>query len=187
MKTDLTEEFNLAGPCGIFCGLCAKYQSRAPSRCLGCRIGEQHSWCSIYKCCVVKKGLTTCIECEEYPCDRYSRRGWGQDQLSRAAQENLSNIQSAGMEPWLSEQKQRRLAVEDLLNNYNDGRSMTFYCLACTLMPANLINRAIGEMKQRLSDNQIDSSDIRAKAKALRAIIQNLASEAGIDLKPGSK
>jgi len=46
---EATEEFNLAGPCGIFCGLCTKYQSKAPSRCLGCRLGEQHSWCSFYR------------------------------------------------------------------------------------------------------------------------------------------
>ena len=183
----VTEEIDLTGPCGIFCGLCTKYQSKAPSRCLGCRIGEQHSWCSIYNCCIMKKGFTTCIECEEYPCERYSRRGWGTDQLSRVAQDSLDNIKGSGMEPWLKEQKERRIMVEELLDNYNDGRSMSFYCLACTLMPVNLINQAIGEIKQRLSDNQIDDSDIKAKAKALRAIIQNLASESGIDLKPGSK
>jgi len=29
------EERNLIGCCGIFCGLCTKYQSKAPSRCIG--------------------------------------------------------------------------------------------------------------------------------------------------------
>jgi len=91
------------------------------------------------------------------------------------------------MEGWLKEQRERRLTVEELLDNYNDGRSMSFYCLACTLMPVNLINQAVDEMKQRLSDNQIDDSDIKAKAKALRAIIRDLASESGIDLKPKNK
>ena len=180
---NVIEEFDLAGPCGIFCGLCTKYQSKAPSRCLGCRIGEQHSWCSIYRCCVAKKGLTFCIECEEYPCERYSRRDWGTDHLSRVAQHSLSTIKKAGIEPWLKEQKERRLAVEELLENYNDGRSMTFYCLACILMPVNLINQAISEMKQRLSANQIDDSDMKARAKAIRAIIQDMAAKSGIELK----
>lgn len=144
----LTEEINLAGPCGIFCGLCTKYQSKAPSRCLGCRIGEQHSWCSIYRCCVMKKGYTTCMECEEYPCERYSRRGWGEDQQTRTAQDSSNSIKKTGMERLLEEQKERRLAVEELLNSYNEGRSMSFYCLACTLMPVNLINQAVNEVKK---------------------------------------
>ena len=184
---ELTEELNLAGPCGIFCGLCTKYQSKAPSRCLGCRLGEQHSWCSIYRCCVMKKEFTTCLECEEYPCERYSRRGWGTDQQSRTAQDNLDSIEKTGMERWLKEQRERRLAVEELLDNYNDGRSMSFYCSACTLMPVNLINQAVDEMKQRLSDNRINDSDTKAKAKTLRAIIHDLALESGIDLKSKNK
>jgi len=135
----------------------------------------------------MKKGLTTCVECEEYPCDRFPKRGWGTDQISQVALDSLNTVKKTGMEPWLKEQKERRLAVEELLDNYNDGRSMTFYCLACTLMPVNLINQAVDETKQRLSGNQIDNSDMKAKAKALRAIIQNLASESGIDLKPKNK
>lgn len=179
----MINDFDLAGPCGVFCGLCIKYHSKSPSRCLGCRIGEQHSWCSFYRCCVMKKGLIICTECEEYPCERFSRRGWGTDQISQLALDSLNTIKKNGIEPWLSEQKERRLAVEKLLENYSDGRSMTFYCLACTLMPINLINQAIAEIKQRLSNNQIDDSDIKTKAKVLRAIIHDLASESGIDLK----
>ena len=135
----------------------------------------------------MKRGFTTCIECEEYPCERYARRGWGTDQISRAAQDSLNTIKKTGMEAWLKEQRERRLAVDELLNNYNDGRPMSFYCLACTLMPVDLINQAIGEIKQKLSDNQIDNSDIKTRAKALRAIIQDMASKSGIDLKPKSK
>ena len=88
------------------------------------------------------------------------------------------------MKCWLDEQKEKRLAVEELLDGYNDGRSMRFYCTACALMPASLIKQATGEMKQRLYDKQIDDSDIKAKAKALRAIIQKLAAESAIDPKP---
>ena len=77
--------------------------------------------------------------------------------------------------------------MEELLETYNDGRSMNFYCSACIVMPISLINQAIDEMKQRLSDNHIDNSDVKAKAKALRAIIQELASKSGIDLKLRNK
>ena len=88
-----------------------------------------------------------------------------------------------GLEVWLGEQRERRLALEDLLENYNDGRLMSFYCLACTLMPLNLVDEALAEIKAM----PLDDSDVKAKAKALRSIIQELALKSGIELKLRSK
>jgi hypothetical protein len=73
--------------------------------------------------------------------------------------------------------------LENLLTNYNEGRSKSFYCLAASLMPLELIDKAVSELKEKLVSKQIDSSDIKAEAKALREIIQGLAQEAGIELK----
>jgi len=87
------------------------------------------------------------------------------------------------MRDWLEEQRRRRLLLENLLTNYNEGRSMSFYCLAAVLMPPELIDKAINELKEKLAVNQIDSSDVKAKAKALRGVIQGLAQEHGIKLK----
>jgi len=87
------------------------------------------------------------------------------------------------MRGWLEEQRRRRLLLENLLTNYNEGRSMSFYCLAVALMPSGLIDKAISELKGKLASNQIDNSDIKAKATALRGIIQGLAQEHGIELK----
>lgn len=174
---NLVEEKNLAGCCGIFCGLCTKYQSKAPSRCLGCRLGEQHSWCSTYRCCVMKRGLVTCIECDDYPCERLLRIHWASDQESRTAQKNLERIREAGLEVWLGEQRERRLLLESLLDNYNDGRSMSFYCIASALMPVELMSRAVNEMLATGS-----SSDLDMKGKA-RAIIEDSASKSGVELK----
>ena len=176
---NLEEEKSLAGCCGIFCGLCTKYQSKAPSRCIGCRLGEQHSWCSIYKCCAVKKELETCIECAEYPCEKYMRRKWGTDQVSRVAQNDLERIKGFGLVTWIGEQRERRLLVEELLANYNDGRSMSFYCLACTLMPVDLIRQALVEINKL----PLGDYDVTARAKALKSVIQELASKYGIELK----
>ena len=91
------------------------------------------------------------------------------------------------MTDWLKEQRRRRLLLENLLANYNEGRSMSFYCLATLLMPPKLIDEAISELKEKLVSNQIDGSDIKAKAKALRGIIQSLAQESGLELKLRTK
>ena len=87
------------------------------------------------------------------------------------------------MRDWLEEQRRRRLLLENLLTNYNEGRSMNFYCLATILMPPELVDKALNELKEKLAVNQIDSSDVKAKAKALRGVVQGLAQEHGIELK----
>lgn len=181
------EEKFLAGCCGIFCGLCPKFQSQAPSRCHGCQLGEQHSYCSIYRCCVIKRGFFTCADCEDCPCERILRvlgveEGLDSFVSHRPALANLKRIKDAGLETYLDEQKERRLLLEDLLAGYNEGRSMSFYCRACTLMPPNLVRQAVGRMEKLLTDGEINGSDIKSKAKTMRLLIQELASEAGIEL-----
>jgi len=135
----------------------------------------------------MKRGLVTCIECENFPCERYLRIFWATDQESGVAQENLKRIKRVGLEVWLEEQRERRLLVEELLTNYNEGRSMSFYCLACTLMPPNLVSKAVDEAREILINNQVDDSDIKAKAKTVKLVIQDLAAQCGIDLRPRKK
>lgn len=88
------------------------------------------------------------------------------------------------MENWLEGQRKHRLLLERLLDNYNEGRSMSFYCLAVALMPPELIDKAINELKGKIAVGQIDSSDVKSQAKEIRGIIQRLAQESGIGLKP---
>ena len=175
-----SEAKNLIGCCGLYCGLCNKYQSKAPSRCIGCRLGEQHSWCSIWNCCVTKHGFETCAECSEiFNCAIFLRRKvieW------IPAADNLNRIKKAGLKSWLSEQIERQTLLEQLLKNYNEGRSMNLYCKVCARMPIDLINRAIKQAKEKLTREKIDNSDLKSKAKALKMIIKDSALTAGINL-----
>lgn len=193
----MLEEKNLAGCCGLYCGLCPRFQSKAPSRCLSCQLGEQHSYCSVYRCCVTKRGLFTCADCDEYPCERLlrvlgveegldsfvSHRPALPNRSAERSRRSLDRIREVGLEAYLEEQRERRLLVEHLLANYNEGRSMSFYCAACSLMPPDLIRQAIAEMERMLASKQVDGSDLKAKAKAMRSLIQELASKADIDLR----
>ena len=145
-------------------------------------------YCSVYRCCVVKRELFTCADCVEYPCERLLRvlgveKGLDSVISHKPTFLNLNRIREVGLETYLTEQRERRLLVEHLLANYNEGRSMSFYCVACSLIPPDLIRQAIGEMEKLVASDQVDASDLKAKAKAMRSSIQGLASQAGIDLK----
>jgi hypothetical protein len=181
----MMEELNLAGCCGLYCGLCPRFQSAASGRCPGCKTLCLTFSCKIYNCCVKKRGLITCAECDDFPCEKNNPETHQYEYFvtNKPCIPNLYRIREIGLELWLEEQRKRRLMLENLLANYNEGRSMSFYCLAAALMPLELIDKATNELNKRLVTSQVDSSDIKARAKALRGIIQSLAQESGIELK----
>jgi hypothetical protein len=175
-----SETNDLIGCCGLYCGLCSKYQSKAPSRCIGCGSGEQHSWCSIWNCCVKKHGFENCAECGSvFGCEIFLRRRVA-DWIP--AVRNLRRIREYGLEDLLREQRERQALLEELLRDYNEGRSMSFYCKACARMPIGSIGKAIAEAKERIADKGTDGSDLRSKARILKATIKDLALEGNIDL-----
>jgi hypothetical protein len=174
------EAKNLIGCCGLYCGLCNKYQSKAPSRCVGCRLGEQHSWCSIWNCCVKKHGFEACTECSEiFDCPIFVRRKVAE---WIPAAHNLHQIKEVGLESWLREQMERQVLLEGLLQNHNEGRSMNLYCKVCARMPIDLINKAIEEAKEKFAGGKMEKSDMKSKARVFKSVIKDLALEANIDL-----
>lgn len=161
---------DLIGACGLFCGLCAKYQSKAKSRCIGCKQGEQHSWYSIWNCCVMNHGFETCVECNKiFDCEIFIRRKVAE---WIPASDNLRQIKENGLETWLLEQNERQALLELLLEDYNEGRSMNFFCKICAGMPPYLINKALEEAKEKLADDKIDKSEMKLKAKVFKTIVK---------------
>ncbi len=179
-------ESDYMGACGLYCGLCPRFQSTAPSRCLGCQLGEQHSYCSVWRCAVSTRGYLTCAECPEYPCQRLRRTlGEGVDSFisHRPATPNLERIRSAGLDTYLNEARERRQLVEELLAQFNEGRSMSFYCVASALLPPAAIRQALSEVREAIAQGQVDGADPKARAKAMRATLEELAHVVGVELK----
>jgi len=122
----------------------------------------------------------TCTECEEvFRCAIFLRR-----KVSEwiPAADNLHQINKVGLQDWLNEQRERQALVEELLESYNEGRSMSFYCRACARMEIGLINNAIQETKKKLLSENVDELDIKSKARILKAIIEDVALDANVDL-----
>ena len=181
----LIDEKNLVGCCGLYCGLCPRFQSESPGRCRGCKILCLTFSCKIFNCCVKRKGLTTCAECDDFPCEKNNPETHQYEYFvtNKICIPNLYRIKEVGLEIWLEEQKRRQLILENLLTNYNEGRSKSFYCTATALMPVSLIEKAISEAKEIMANNRVNDLDIKSKARILKSIIQVLASKSDIDLK----
>ena len=185
---NLAEEKNLAGCCGLYCGLCPRYQSTAKSSCPGCKILSLTISCKIFNCCVKSKGLVACAECSDFPCEKNNPEvfQWDDFVTRKVCIPNTKRIKKVGLKKWLQEQRERRAILENLLGNWNEGRSMSFYCVATALMPIDLIKEAVDRAMEMVMLNKANY-DIKAKAKILRSVIQDLASKSNIDLKLGRK
>lgn len=180
------DERALIGSCGLYCGLCPRYQSKAASRCSGCQSGKMGAYCAVFRC-ASKRGYLTCAECPEYPCTRLRRalktdEGLDSFVSHKPALPNLEEIKKDGLDSFLKEQRKRRLLAEDLIANYNAGRSMTLYCTACALMPTRTIERAINTMEKSLAKEVVEEKDRKKIAKTMRKLIEETASDLGIDL-----
>jgi len=134
---------------------------------------------------VQKRAYLTCAECPDYPCDKLKRCiGEGADSFlsHQPAYPNLTTIRSEGLDTHLTKAHERRELLEQLLARYNEGRSMSFFCVAAALMSLPRLRQAISELDQSLDRGEIDGRDIKARARAMRATLQELAALEGVNL-----
>lgn len=180
---NFTEEKNLTGCCCLYCGLCPRYQSTAKSRCPGYKVLSLTISCKIYNCGVKKNGFETCAQCGEFPCDKYDKFfDWDSFISHKVCLPNLERVRKVGLKKWLGTQSKRRQALGNLLADYNEGRSCSFFCIATALIPVDMVKKAENEAKRKIADEKIQA-DIKTKAKVMRSFIGDFASEASIDLR----
>ena len=174
MTRESNKKYNLIGCCGISCGLCPRYQSKSKSRCLGCGPDDHCNYCSIYKCCTTKHEFETCADCEAFPCDRFSK-WFDKDSFvtHKKCHSNLQNIKRVGIEDFLKDVEEKKDLLELMLERYNPGRSMSFYCLVSVLINTESLKSAINQIKNSTGD----------KPKLLKSLIQELADKEYVNLK----
>ncbi|OHB75570.1 MAG: hypothetical protein A2Z25_17425 [Planctomycetes bacterium RBG_16_55_9] len=59
---------------------------------------------------------------------------------------------------------------------------MSLYCKACAKMPIDLINEAIKAAKEKCADEKVKHSDMKSKARILKAVIKDKALKVNINL-----
>jgi len=145
-----------------------------------------HSYCGVYRCCVVRRGLASCAECAESPCPRLLRSLKVEEGLDgfmshRPALANLARIREVGRDAYLAEQGARVVLVEELLSEWNDGRSATLYCTACTLLPPARVRPVLSRVRAGVSPAGT-GPDAKTRAHAMREALLALAEEEGVSL-----
>lgn len=186
MSVELKKQSTIAC-CGIDCGLCPRFHTKGESACPGCgglNFKEKHPSCGFVTCCAIKKGFEVCSNCNDYPCSRFDaeRKGFDSFVTHKKVFTNLEFIQHAGIESFLEQQKIRIDILIDFLENYDDGRSKSFFCLSCALLPIDRLQET-----QQFIRSVSDTLNIKEKNKHLKEKLQTIAENLSIDLKLNNK
>ena len=167
------------GCCGLDCGLCPRYYTVGVSRCPGCAgldFFNKHPSCSFITCCVTKKNLEVCAECSEFRCSKFKSdeeyqqlKGSSSYPSYKKVIPNLNFIKEHGIKEFIEQQKKRIELLETMINNFDDGRSRSFFCKATVLLDLKNLENSLDEAMRKIKADNI--RDIKIKAKNLKNIL----------------
>jgi hypothetical protein len=169
------------GVCGLDCGLCPRYYTVGASRCPGCcgpEFFSKHPSCSFITCCVKKRNLEVCAECGDFPCPKFkSDEEYQQLKESssypsyKKVMANLNFIKEHGVEKFVGQQKKRIKLLETMIDDFDDGRSKSFYCKSATLVDPTTLENSLDRATEKVKTDSIEPNDTKTKAKILKAIL----------------
>ena len=92
---------------------------------------------------------------------------------------NYAFIQKHGIEEFARLEMEKLEFLRDLIDNYNEGRSRSFYCTSCQLIPLDRLKETLADAQTRITGD----TSIKEKARIVRTAISNSADKLQIDLK----
>jgi len=130
--------------------------------------------------CCQRKGLEYCFLCEEYPCKKYDGVDLSDSFISHRNQ--LSDPERAkqiSLEAYETELNEKIKILKQLLQNYDDGRRKSFYCLAVNLLDLLDINVVM----DRLASEVEPEASRKAMAATAARLFEEVAAKKGVSFK----
>jgi hypothetical protein len=161
------------------------YQTEAASKCEGCKSSARMQvGCPFITCAVKKKGVEFCWECSEHEtCEKWGKHreaGRHHDSFKcyQRLEDDIAIIRQKGINEFDRQQKLRDRLLKEMLVNFNDGRSKSYYCIAATVFP-------IEKLQENLTSARAQSEGfpLKNKAKVLHSILDSTAKDKGYLLK----
>jgi hypothetical protein len=173
------------GICGLSCRLCPMYRTEAESKCNGCKsTGRMSLGCQFITCAIKKVGVEFCWDCRiSESCEKWQKhRETGKEHDSfksyQKLEDDINFIQENGIEAYDGRQRIRESLLIKLLNEFNEGRSKSYYCIAATVMD---IDELRSSLEKAITDSKL--LGIKDKSKIMHAILDRIALVKGYNLK----
>jgi hypothetical protein len=165
------------GICGLSCRLCPAHHRETASKCEGCKsesrmiVGR-----TFINCTGKKKGIEFCWLCRENRiCEKWKKhREMGKLHDSfvcyQKLEENISFIQENGIAEFEKQQKSRKRLLCEMLREFNEGRSKSYYCIAATVLEIEDLKKSLAEARK-----QTRGLEPKKKARILHVILDRVA------------
>ncbi len=174
-------KYPLFSACGLNCGLCPRYHTDGASKCPGCAgegFSAKHPSCGALSCSQ-RHEVEFCCLCEEYPCNKYDGVDIADSFITHMNQlKDFEKAKNIGLDAYEAELNNRVALLKYLLENFDDGRRKSFFCIAVNLLDLPDTEYVIAQIKDQTR------RDIPQKGKAAVAvrIFQAMAEKRNITL-----
>lgn len=163
--------------CGLNCMLCPM---NLGGHCPGCGGGAGNQSCAIARCTIEQGIGDFCTQCGQFPCGRYKKMMDYDSFLPHSRMiRDLRRAEELGIEGYIAQLEERKVILNQLLDNWNDGRRKGFYCIAVYLLELNDLRCAFDEIKRGVPAEK----SVKEKSITAVEILKKTAEANGITLK----
>lgn len=168
--------------CGLNCGLCTMHLD---NYCPGCGGGAGNQPCGIIRCTMQHGGMEYCYLCDKYPCEKYNAVHEFDSFITHRNQlKDFERVKKIGIDNYQAELEEKINILRNLLDNYNDGRRKSFFCIAINLLELQDIKSV---MEQIATDTESDMLKLKEKAGIAVSQFQAMAERRNVILKLNKK
>jgi hypothetical protein len=127
---------------------------------------------------VKNKNLEVCAECSDFPCAKFkSEEEYQQVKESssypsyKKVMPNFNFIKEYGIVKFIEQQKKRIQLLETMIENFDDGRSRSFFCKTAAFLDVPILKKSIKKANRKIQMEKINQNDVKGKVKILKAIL----------------
>ncbi len=149
-------------------------QNRIPD---GCRL-------PVYHVCLEKRGIEFCGDCtERQTCEKWAKHresGKKADSFKcyQKLEDDIAFVRKNGAEAFEKTQKKREHLLKEMLREFNEGRSKSYYCIAATVMETGELEAALSEARKHS-----EGLEIKERSRVLHSLLDEIARERNYHLK----
>jgi len=132
--------------------------------------------CPFITCAIKKKGIEFCWDCEDNnSCEKWKHHREFSKQYDtfkcyQKLEDNISFIMENGVDEFDRIHKIRNQLLDQMLIEFNEGRSKSYYCIAATVFEIAELRDALDKARQ-----ESYGLDVKARSKVLRSVLNTIA------------